>query len=433
MPSLGGLQEYLNAAVQLKTALVKSRPGRQEWEQAPPFLRSTAAATPEVQRAREQGDFNEQYRLALQLKEQGNELVNKAPEEALEKYSQALSVFLWFDRGPKKDAEDVPLVCAAEKLQGAEQEQAHHVLALAFCNAAACLLALGMTADAAYACSKALKYDPYNVKALYRRALAHRRTDTRAGLEAAVTDLAAANTLEPANNQVRMALTSLQHELRELRRKERGLYGNMFERGELYDGTAAGGGASSSAGAAAGPSAGGAEASSASARAELPAPGTKPAKQQEQGGRGGRGDGDGQGEDDEDGWLDEDRDEHDWGPGASGRDSEDQLLLDQRRRKAKATAASREADVVMRRMQRSLAAARNRKMAERLNVERARQGGAGPFPWYLVPWWAYVLILLHLTYRVIKIWKVPVPAHGTAPVPAAAEPHDAGVLHGGEL
>ncbi|KXZ42687.1 hypothetical protein GPECTOR_124g487 [Gonium pectorale] len=176
------------------------------------------------------------------LKEQGNELVDKDPEAALERYAQALAVFVWFDRGPDRSAEDIPLVAAADGLQGAEREQAHHLLAVTFCNAAACLLQLGMHADAAFACSKALRYDPYSVKALYRRALAHRLAASTAGLEAARDDLAEANRLEPANHQVRLALTAVQHELREQRRKERGMYGNMFERGgELYGSGAAGG------------------------------------------------------------------------------------------------------------------------------------------------------------------------------------------------
>lgn len=57
--------------------------------------------------------------------------------------------------------------------------------------------------------------------------------------------------------------------------------------------------------------------------------------------------------------------------------------------------------MVLRRMQRSLAAARNRKMAQRLDAARAPN--AGRFPWWAVPWWAYALIALHLVYRVIKV------------------------------
>ncbi|KAG2426871.1 hypothetical protein HYH02_014724 [Chlamydomonas schloesseri] len=355
MPLGGAFQELIRAAAQLKTTLIKQRPGRQEWENSPPFMRCTAAPTDTVSRARE-GGFSIQNSTALQLKEQGNDLINKDPEAALGLYTQAISVFLWFDRGPDRAAEDIPLVCAADKLPESEREQAHHVLAVNFCNAAACLLSLNMAADAAYACTQALRYDPYSVKALYRRALAHRSADTTAGLEAALADLAAANQLEPANNQVRLALHALQHELRELRRKERGLYGNMFQKGGLYDSETA---TEQVAAAAAAVAAAAAAVDSGTSHGE--------------GWRGGSNEGE--------------------RPSTSGRDPEDltfEYLQAPGNRK------------------RSLAAARNRKMAERLDAARAPN--AGRFPWWAVPWWAYALIALHLIYRVIKIWRIPVPA-----------------------
>ncbi|GLC59888.1 hypothetical protein PLESTB_001549200 [Pleodorina starrii] len=394
MPPLESFQEYLSAAVQLKSALVKSKPGRQEWEQAPPFMRCTAAAVDSVRRART-SSFSEQYSTALQLKDQGNELINKDPAAALERYSQALSVFLWFDRGPDRSSEDVPLVCPADKLQGAEQHQAHHLLAVSFSNAAACLLQLGMAADAEYACSTALKYDPYSVKAYYRRAMAHRAVGTTAGLEAAVSDLASANQLEPANNQVRLALAALQHELREHRRQERGMYGNLFQRGELYgDNEVAGGGLLSRRAATH-------AAASAGAAAETRAAGAATAN---------------------DNGDDDDENECDWGaaedsPGGDGGglDPEDLLFLDPKARKAESALASREADLVMRKMQVALARSRTRHMAARLEAERARRlgggagaaGGAGRFPWWAVPWWAYALIGLHLAYRLIRVWRLP--------------------------
>ncbi|EFJ48229.1 hypothetical protein VOLCADRAFT_117708 [Volvox carteri f. nagariensis] len=179
-------QDYLSAAIQLKSVIIKSKPERQEWEQAPPFFRCTAAANDTVLRART-GGFSIQYSTALQLKEQGNELINKDPSAALERYTAALSVFTWFDRGPDRASENIPLVCTAEHLPPSEQDQVR--------------VQAGGTA---------------------------------AGLEAAVADLGAANQLEPANSQVRGALMAVQEELREYRRQERGMYGNMFQRGELY-------------------------------------------------------------------------------------------------------------------------------------------------------------------------------------------------------
>lgn len=58
------------------------------------------------------------------------------------------------------------------------------------------------TAHHGLPCSKALEHDPYNVKALYRRAHGHYHTRTSLGLERAVKDLQAAQKLEPGNVQV---------------------------------------------------------------------------------------------------------------------------------------------------------------------------------------------------------------------------------------
>ncbi len=59
-----------------QTALVKSRPGRQEWENAPPFFRCTAAPPEAVLRARGES-FAVRYSTASQLKEQGNDVISK--------------------------------------------------------------------------------------------------------------------------------------------------------------------------------------------------------------------------------------------------------------------------------------------------------------------------------------------------------------------
>ena len=51
-------------------------------------------------------------------------------------------------------------------------------------------------------CSKALEFDPYSARALYRRAIAKQKQGTNAGLEEAVQDLRSAQSLEPSNAQV---------------------------------------------------------------------------------------------------------------------------------------------------------------------------------------------------------------------------------------
>lgn len=58
------------------------------------------------------------------------------------------------------------------------------------------------------ACSKALDFDPYNVKALYRRADAYQKLGTTADLELCVMDLQEAQSLEPGNHQVQHSALS---------------------------------------------------------------------------------------------------------------------------------------------------------------------------------------------------------------------------------
>lgn len=53
-----------------------------------------------------------------------------------------------------------------------------------------------------YAYSKALEFDAYNTRALYRRAMGFHKLGTTAGLEDAVKDLQTARSLEPDNIQV---------------------------------------------------------------------------------------------------------------------------------------------------------------------------------------------------------------------------------------
>lgn len=65
-----------NAATRPQTAQLKSRPGRQEWEKAPQFLRNSARASGAAERARAEG-FSIQCSTAQQLKDQGNEVIDK--------------------------------------------------------------------------------------------------------------------------------------------------------------------------------------------------------------------------------------------------------------------------------------------------------------------------------------------------------------------
>lgn len=61
----------------------------------------------------------------------------------------------------------------------------------------------GQPQDAVWACTEALALQPNNVKALYRRAMAHGALNSGADLEAAVSDLSKAARISPSNKEAR--------------------------------------------------------------------------------------------------------------------------------------------------------------------------------------------------------------------------------------
>ncbi|GFH06960.1 TPR_REGION domain-containing protein, partial [Haematococcus lacustris] len=128
------LPELLKAAAEIKTAQLKSRPGRQEWEHSPDWIKYTAYHDAE--------DANAALRL----------------------YTRALSIFVWFDRGKDRASQDIPYIntlatAAAAAASGCTPQlepevlQANQTVATLFSNAANCLLKTQASADSVvYAC-----------------------------------------------------------------------------------------------------------------------------------------------------------------------------------------------------------------------------------------------------------------------------------------
>ncbi len=222
----GGFQDVLQAAADIKAAQLRERPGRQEWERSPDWIKYTSWPSSEVVAAREQG-LGERLALCKRLKDAGNEhfkaevhhvegralsqaLSQQAqcpsggplrgrcvrpavpprvpramqdPEQALQSYTQALSVFVWFDRGKDRTSEDIPwvnsLLAEADSSErdevrrpagsGGRQQrwcparwqvtmvphsptpQANGLVTALFNNAASCLIKLQQPAAALYA------------------------------------------------------------------------------------------------------------------------------------------------------------------------------------------------------------------------------------------------------------------------------------------
>lgn len=72
--------------------------------------------------------------------------------QAIHLYTQALSIFLWFERGPDNAAEDIPLTDGTQKLADSQEaELATQLCAALLNNLATCLLRQGLFKDCIYA------------------------------------------------------------------------------------------------------------------------------------------------------------------------------------------------------------------------------------------------------------------------------------------
>ena len=90
-----------------------------------------------------------------------------------------------------------------------------------------CHLKLGQPAKADTACSKVLKDDPDNVKALYRRAQALSATGD---FVKALSDLKRAAEVEPTNADVRTLFTTIKQEVKKNDDQMKGLYAKMMRK-----------------------------------------------------------------------------------------------------------------------------------------------------------------------------------------------------------
>lgn len=158
----------------------------------------------------------EQLAKAAALKEEGNNYFMK--EKDFEKASRS------YRRG----------VNAIKKLNKANSgdEQTKALLLSLNTNLSLMLSKLGKHRQSKDIASNALEIDPLYVKALYRRAVAHRKLgDT----EEAITDLKACLQTEPNNLTVRKELTLLQKEVHNARKAEKAALQRAFSEGGILN------------------------------------------------------------------------------------------------------------------------------------------------------------------------------------------------------
>ncbi|CAI5745601.1 unnamed protein product [Peronospora destructor] len=101
-----------------------------------------------------------------------------------------------------------------------------------FLNAAMAYLKVENYREAVSVVTKALKNEPSNVKALYRRGVGRMYLND---LERAKEDLLAAGKQDPANRDVRRELEVLKKKMKEAREEEKSVFGGMFGKVSMYD------------------------------------------------------------------------------------------------------------------------------------------------------------------------------------------------------
>ena len=202
-----GFQSLMQEAMKLKTAQLEEK--RKEWHRAPDFLKRTLTAKPEICELRTTKTLGERLTFISRHKDEGNTLCQDgAFEEALVQYTEALSVLMWFHLPDGKHSEEIPLYLGF-KLDFDDEDyvRAQDSVQIILLNIAHCLNKLKQWEASIYACTFVLSLDRYNLKALYRRAVAYYSQGTSYTLDQAVEDLLAANSIDPEDKQVSRLLS----------------------------------------------------------------------------------------------------------------------------------------------------------------------------------------------------------------------------------
>ncbi|CAH3140589.1 unnamed protein product [Pocillopora meandrina] len=166
----------------------------------------------------------EKIERGVTLKVEGNEYFKKKDyRDAMKSYHKALLHV--------KGLIDRPFVfgldSAGRDISEEDKEQIYQVQFSCYNNLAACLLKDNRWDRTIYYCNEALKIQPSNAKALFRRGQAYFHLND---LEKAERDLKAAEELEPEDSSIKKMLASLDVELKKMKEREKKIYAGMFDR-----------------------------------------------------------------------------------------------------------------------------------------------------------------------------------------------------------
>ncbi|XP_068731003.1 tetratricopeptide repeat protein 9C-like [Montipora capricornis] len=166
----------------------------------------------------------ERVEIGQALKEKGNEYFKKQEyRNAMKNYHKALLNV--------KGLMDQPNIPGMESLCSDISDELkvsiHQIQFSCYNNLAACLLKDGRWDRSEHYCSEALKLQPENAKALFRRGQCHFHMKD---FDKAQNDLQAAEKLEPKDSSIKKMLAMLEVELKKVKEKEKKIYAGMFDR-----------------------------------------------------------------------------------------------------------------------------------------------------------------------------------------------------------
>jgi tetratricopeptide (TPR) repeat protein len=216
----------VKARLEGRARTAQDAPRRRIYDALPRYVQSTLSLH-DRDGALRGGPLAPRIAQALQWKEQGNELFRaKDAEGAASLYSRAAGLFVfvaprvpdWRTQGVLDSSVGVVSTLSlaqsdvgpeahglppAHTFFAPEEAPARELLGSLYSNLAAALLAQREWGEAVRAAGDALRCNPRNAKALFRRALARARSPASGSveLEMAVADLEAACALEPTNGE----------------------------------------------------------------------------------------------------------------------------------------------------------------------------------------------------------------------------------------
>jgi len=166
----------------------------------------------------------EKVGLGIALKEKGNEYFKKQEyRNAMKNYHKALLHVKGLIDQPSLPGNEMNEKDISDEVKN----NIYQIQFSCYNNLAACLLKDGRWDRTEHYCNEALKLQPQNAKALFRRGQSYFHMKD---FDKAERDLKAAEQLEPKDSSIKRMLALLEVELKKVREKEKKIYAGMFDR-----------------------------------------------------------------------------------------------------------------------------------------------------------------------------------------------------------